>query len=297
MDVRKLLDLAQIRPLDQDQEVAVLLVRVGVEADPAVQCRLDRGNLDVPSDPGDGRAAGQSVHQIEVRRAGDVHDLEQGEVDVLALARATRAQRRCDGRHRSEGATDELGRAPSPAMIGSCSGRPRPAMEPHSAWIVNSVAGRCVYGPPRPKAEIESSTRPGNRVHSSSSSITPGAKLSTTRSASSTNARTSASRGLAYHRPLRGVQKLKERPILVLQIGSRGGPAPQWIALGRLHFDDIRSGIGQQLRGVSTGDTRREIDDAQIAKAVHEVVASLLRLTRRIIADQGVGRPPKPGSS
>ena len=61
---RELLVLEQVGALDQQQEVAVLLARVGVEADPAVERGLDRRQLDrcAPACP---RASGRPEQAVQ----------------------------------------------------------------------------------------------------------------------------------------------------------------------------------------------------------------------------------------
>src|SRR5688500_14755058 len=93
-----------------------------------------------------------------------------------------------------------------PAPTGVRPGKPRLLSEPHQLWRVNSVAGRLLQGPPRPKGEIDTSETAGFTACRASGpkpsdSATPGSHDSITRSAvatrDSTRARPSAVAGSA----------------------------------------------------------------------------------------------------
>jgi hypothetical protein len=143
VDPRELLVFEQVGALDQEQEVAVLLTRVGVESDPAVEGGLDRRaarslRAGVPSTFG---RPSMLFSRSGVHRARDVHHLEQREVDVLAepvLARAPHGGERATART-CRRSTSEVR---PPAITGGCATSPRVAIDPHSACTVNSVAGR-----------------------------------------------------------------------------------------------------------------------------------------------------------
>src|SRR5450759_628635 len=60
-----------------------------------------------------------------------------------------------------------------PAANGGPSGRPRPAVDPHQPWRVNSVAAHSVHGPSSPNPPV--STRTSAVAHSSPTVASPGA--------------------------------------------------------------------------------------------------------------------------
>ena len=98
-----------------------------------------------------------------------------------------------------------------PACTGGRSIVPRPAIEPHSAWTVNSVAGRPAYGPVSPYGVIEQSTSRGSALCSATGSI-PATPESTRRSAPAIKRSISGSPGAPTTECLPAARKRKSAP-------------------------------------------------------------------------------------
>ncbi len=76
----------QVAPSDHAQEGFELLACVRVEADPAVGCRLDGGDLDAAAGNAEGRAPRQLVGQVGIHAAAQIAGFHEGAVEYVALA-------------------------------------------------------------------------------------------------------------------------------------------------------------------------------------------------------------------
>ena len=166
-----------------------------------------------------------------------------------------------------------------PTNTGARSGepRPRPTIPPDQACRVSSVAGRSHHGPSSPKGVIVVTVRCGAAARIASGvSVGHSARRDpfdhTTASARSSSARTrarsSASSGSAVTLCFVDDRNVNSAPSPPGgDRGARGRPAAQRVALRRLHLDDLRAAVGEELGAVGAGDPAREIDDDVAARA------------------------------
>ena len=159
-----------------------------------------------------------------------------------------------------------------PAASGGRSVVPRAAVEPHHACSVNSVAGRRLHGPPRPKGEMETTVTRRFRCHTAAG---PEAEVLDRARREALDHDVGA--GGEVEDPLaplgarvvdgggafRRVEEAEEDAVLA-GIGrtSRRAPAPQWIAGARaLDLQHVGARVGEQLGAVRSGDLGRQVED------------------------------------
>ncbi len=267
-DLRPLGLCEQILALDQQQEVRELLVGVGVEADPAVEGRLDRRHLHRPRWRQQLGPTHQAVHEIHVGRRADVHDLAQREIDQLSLPRVLRPGDARQARDRGERAADPLGDAPAAHDRGL--GLEAADGEGATVGLDREVAGRLLrerspaavgrdaehHEPRESVAQVELLDHP--RLERLDHEIGAGDQREDMLVA-----------GLAHDRFLRGIEELEEGAVPSVELLIARAPTPQRVTALRLDLDHLGVRIGEQLRRVGPRDPIAEIDDAQMAKTLH----------------------------
>ena len=92
--------IEQIGPFDHEQQALEHVRRIGVEADPSVPGRLDRGRFEIASHGGQGRTTRHVMGQIAESRRRDGIDLRDREIEMVALARSASEPDRAERRRR-----------------------------------------------------------------------------------------------------------------------------------------------------------------------------------------------------
>jgi hypothetical protein len=273
VDQCELLVRQQVGAIDEQQEILVLLTRVGVEADPAVSGGLDRRQLD-----GAGRGAlhlgapEHAVEQVGVHRSGDVHHFEQREVDVLAEPGRSRAVHRGERRDGGEGGADPFGGATAGHhrwRRGQTAGGGRSALGLH-----RELGGRATGVRARPpegcdrehhQAGVAFYARGGSEpvffegLHHEVGVGDQGLYLRVARR--------------SHHGALPRCEELEERRVASREIHAARGEVAQRVATGGLDLHDVGARVGEELRRVAARDPRGQIDHAQISQAVHGAVS------------------------
>ncbi len=267
-DGRQLLVVEHVGPLDEHEEVVELLAGVGVEADPAVERRLDRRQLAHPWRRHDLGAALQRPHEVGVGVGGDRHALEPRHVDVLAVARQLRT---ADGRgaaDRGEHGGDVLGDAAGRVErlhVGQAPPGRRATLRLHGELAHRPL----LEGPAAPIG------RDRQAHEAREAGVVEGLLVLAGREGLDHQVGALEQRldlgvlGRADHGALRAVQEAEEGAVVLAQVGTRHRPAAQGIAVGPLHLDDVGAGVGEELRRVGARDAGGQVDDPEVSEAVH----------------------------
>ena len=247
-DLGQLVVLREVRPPHHDEKVLELLCAIRGDHEVAVARRLNRWHLDRAP-----RSSRRGPTQ-ERREDGGVRDhrhrhaVEDGHVDVLAVARAAGfpvGGERGDG---SEGPRRPFADAPSGGQRWSLresalAGRPARRLERELG-----------PGPARPWPQA--AERCDGHDHGGLVRTAPAVHIG---GVAQDDVRLRSEPVALRDRPLGGVEELEERP---------GTLETQWICSVGFHLDDIGTGVGEELRAVGAGDAVRVVEDAEILEGV-----------------------------
>ncbi len=250
--------LEQVGALDEQAEALELLAGVGVEADVAVQRRLDRRRL---RGTGRGRVGqvGPTPHrvgQVGEVRAGEVGDLGPRHVDQLARPGGGPPPQHGQGGDGGVHAGDPLG-----DLSSGLDGRATGATADGQATAVGldgQLGGRAAgVGPVQPVRRDGHDDEPGMTVGHL------GGRADRADPVRDEHVRPGDQRRRrrpVHDRTVAVAQIAEQGAVLARPDGRPAGPPPQCLPTGRFDQDDLGPGVAEQLGAVAPGDARRRVD-------------------------------------